>query len=84
MAHAHYAHGKKAWGICGRCGQRDLLANLGFDGYFPSLRVHERCYDSRHPQDRLVSVTDPVALWRPSPEDYPIEPPEIEAEVVLV
>lgn len=71
----HYARGEKAWGICGRCGQRALLHDLVFDGYYPNLRVHERCYEARHPQDRLGTVIDPVALWRPSPEDYPITPP---------
>jgi hypothetical protein len=75
MADQHYAHGRKAWGICGRCGQRDYLNDLVFDGYYPSLRVHPRCYEARHPQDRLAPVTDPIALWRPSPEDYPITPP---------
>jgi hypothetical protein len=81
MSSGHYAQGKKAWGICGRCGQRALLNDLVFDGYYPSLRVHERCYDSRHPQDRLAPVNDRVALWRPSPEDYPIEPPVLELEL---
>lgn len=39
--------------------------------------MHEQCYESRHPLDRLVTVTDPVALWRPNPEAYPITPPTL-------
>lgn len=75
MSDAHYAHGERAWGICQRCGKRALLKDLVFDGYYPSLRVHEACFEARHPQDRLAPVIDPIALYRPAPEDYPITPP---------
>lgn len=65
-----YAFGAKAWGICCRCGLRDLLNKLVLtDGYFPWMRMHQECRDDKHKQERLVKVTDPIALWRPSPED---------------
>jgi hypothetical protein len=44
------------------------LRNLIFDGYYPWMRVHEECYEARHPQEKLVSVTDPIALYRPAPD----------------
>lgn len=81
MSAGHYAQGKKAFGICGRCGQRALLNDLVFDGYFPQLRVHERCYESRHPQDRLAPVNDRVALWRPAPEGGGPTAPVLEGEL---
>lgn len=70
-----YARGSKAYGICMRCGLRDLLNNLVFDEYIPWIRVHSGCKDPFHPQERLVRVTDPIALWHPSPEavyTYPV------------
>lgn len=70
-----YARGSKAWGICLRCGLRDLLNNLVYDGQVPWVRVHTGCRDDKHPQERLVRVTDPIALWHPSPEavyTYPV------------
>lgn len=80
----NYARGHLAWFICGRCGIRGLLRDSIFDGYFPWLRVHDECYDSRHPQERLVSVTDPVALYRPSPENFfPPTAPVISGEITL-
>lgn len=70
-----YARGSKAYGICQKCGLRDLLNNLTYDGQVPWLRVHPACFDMRHPQERMVRVTDPIALWHPSPEaeyTYPV------------
>lgn len=64
-----YSRGEKAYGICKRCGLRSLLNDLVFDGYFSWWRVHPECRDQKHPQERLVRVTDPISLWRPSPED---------------
>ena len=61
---ARYAKGDRAWGICQRCGQRDRLYALVFDEHYPLLRVHRECFDIRHPQERLLPVLDPVALWR--------------------
>lgn len=63
-----YATGDRAWGLCQICGLRFLLRDLVFDGYYPNLRVCVPCYDPRQPQEFLVDVTDPTALWRPSPE----------------
>jgi hypothetical protein len=69
-----YATGDRAWGLCQKCGLRFLLRTLVFDGYYPNLRVCSGCYDSRQPQEFLVDVTDPTALWKPSPEWGPENP----------
>src|SRR5271163_4026557 len=74
MPGGHYAPGNKAWGLCQKCGLRYLLHELVFDGYYPELRVCTGCYDDRQPQEFLIDVTDPQALWKPSPEDAPIAP----------
>lgn len=63
-----YARGKRAWGICGRCGGRALLNELVFDGHLPNMRVHQACWEPKHPQESLPRVADPIALWRPAPE----------------
>jgi hypothetical protein len=67
-ASAKYARGSDAWGLCQKCGLRFYLRDLVLDDYFPGLRVCESCYDTRQPQEFPVDVTDPVALYRPSPE----------------
>lgn len=64
-----YAPATQAWGLCKRCGLRFLLRNLVFDGYMPGLRVCTSCYDGRHPQEYPINVTDPEALWKPTPDD---------------
>jgi hypothetical protein len=69
-----YAQGDEAWGLCQYCGLRYLLRDLVFDGYYPNLRVCTECYNTRQPQEFLVDVTDPVALWKPSPEFGPVDP----------
>lgn len=69
-----YARGSEAWGICQRCGLRALLNELVFDRYYPGLRVHPECFDDRHPQERIKPVTDPTALWKPSPEQAGLAP----------
>lgn len=76
-----YAKGKLAKGVCQRCGLWALLNDLVFDGYYRNLRVHPECRDSRHPQERLVKVSDPQTLWRPSPE-APGIPPALSGEIV--
>src|SRR5271170_1509845 len=68
MPGSKYAWGREAWGLCNRCGLRFLLAQLVFDGYMPGLRVCIDCYDPKHPQEFLVDVTDPLTLWKPSPD----------------
>jgi hypothetical protein len=69
MPGAKYARGSQAWGMCQRCGLRALLRDLVFDGYMPGLRVHPECFDARHPQEFLQDVTDPIALWKPAPDE---------------
>jgi hypothetical protein len=78
---ATYARGDRAWGICQRCGLRDRLHALLFDQQYPNLRVHVECWDEKHPQERLLPVSDPSSLWRPSPEDYPLSQPVLTAEI---
>jgi hypothetical protein len=63
-----YATGNHAWFICQRCGLRGLYRNSVFDGHIANLRVHPECWEPKHPQESLPKVTDPIALWRPSPE----------------
>lgn len=63
-----YAKGKRAWGICGRSGRKMLLRDMVMDGRYPNLKVDPDWYESRHPQETLPRVEDPVALYRPSPE----------------
>lgn len=63
-----YAVGHKAWFICQRCGLRGLYRDSVFDGQIANLRVHSECFEPRHPQESLPKVTDPIALFRPSPE----------------
>lgn len=70
-----YASGNRAWFECGRCGQRGLYRNSMFDGYFPNMRVHPECWEDKHPQENLPKVNDPIALYRPSPENIEQTPP---------
>lgn len=70
-----YARGEEAWGECGRCAKRDYLRNLVFDGYYPNMRVCSECYEPKHPQENLKRIDDPVALWRPAPENIQNTPP---------
>jgi len=76
-----YAQGNKAWGLCQRCGLRFLYRELIFDGYFPNLRVCEGCYDAPQPQEKLAIVSDPAALWKPSPDAYTVFPPYLTATI---
>ena len=63
---ARYARGDKAWGICERCSDRRLLKDLIYDGQFPDLKVCPDCWDPKHPQEYLPSVTDPSVLYDPT------------------
>lgn len=45
----------------------------------PGLRVHSDCYDPKHPQEFLVDVTDPIALWRPAPDSVAFTAPVLSA-----
>lgn len=76
---AQYARGSQAWGICQRCGFRALLNTLIFDGRYAWLRVHPECWEDKHPQERMTKVYDPVALFRPSPEDNNLVAPVLSA-----
>ena len=77
-----YARGSMAWGLCMRCGFRFLLSALVFDGYYPNLRVCSGCYDAQQPQEKLAVVSDPEALYRPSPDAYAVNPPFLTAAIV--
>lgn len=77
-----YARGSIAWGTCQRCGLRTYYRLLVLDGYYPNIRVCSGCYDPPQPQERLAVVSDPVALWKPAPEPYYVNPPLLTAEVV--
>lgn len=66
-----YAPGRRAWGECARSGARALLKHLVFDGRYPNLRVLPDWYEGRHPQEILPKVDDPIALYRPSPQNLP-------------
>jgi hypothetical protein len=76
-----YATGTYAWFICQRCGLRGLYRDSVFDGHIANLRVHPECWEPKHPQESLPKVTDPVALWRPSPE-WGGTPPVLEGQVI--
>jgi hypothetical protein len=65
-----YAAGKKAWGLCDRCGQRFLLNTLMVE--WQNLKVCRFCYEPKHPQlEPRRNVSDAVALYqpRPTPDD---------------
>lgn len=67
-----YASGKRAWGICDRCGFRYLLSTLRAEsirGVLRNNRVCESCYDGDHPQNFLgmTPIYDPQALENARP-----------------
>lgn len=74
-----YAQGRLAWGLCQRCGLRFFLRELVLDGYYPNIRVCQGCYDPPQPQERLVVVSDPLALWKPAVDTYSVLPPVLTA-----
>lgn len=76
-----YAKGRMAIGLCQRCGLKFLLRELVLDGYFPNIRVCAGCYDAPQSQERLVTVSDPIALWKPAPDEYLVSPPFLTATV---
>jgi hypothetical protein len=78
---ARYAKGLRAWGICQRSGKKVLLSDMVFDGQIKNLRVASDEYDPRHPQEQLLKMTDPQALWRPAPQDYPLTSPVLTGSV---
>lgn len=75
-----YARGSMAKALCMRCGLKFLLPELVMDGYYPNIRVCTECYDPPQPQEKLAIVSDPTALWRPSPDTMAIKPPFLQAQ----
>lgn len=51
-----------------RSGRKMLLKDMRSDGFYPNLIVDPAWYDSKHPQESLPEIEDPIALWRPAPE----------------
>lgn len=78
-----YARGKRALGICDRCGQRFLLAELreeSVKGVGQNNRVCDSCFDSDHPQNfqGMTPIYDPQALRfsRPDVAETAVDPYE--------
>jgi hypothetical protein len=63
-----YARGTYAKAECQRSGQKMNYRELVEDGHIEGLLVHPDWWEPKHPQEIPVEVTDPVALFRPSPE----------------
>ena len=74
-----YARGDNAVGICGRSGRKMLLRDMVFDGRYPNMRVDPEWYEGKHPQEEIVRVDDPVALYRPAPPNFDSVAPQISA-----
>lgn len=73
MTTARYAQGKRAKGMCDRCGFVYLLHELRyevFDQRLNGLRVCRYCLDQDHPQLRLgeIVIQDPESLYDPRPD----------------
>lgn len=73
-----YARGKKALGICDRCGFRFLLNELKFEtkaGRKTNLRVCKECLDPDDPKDRPEKYTrkgpEKTTLKDPRPDPNP-------------
>ena len=65
-----YAQGKKALGICDRCGFTYLLKNLRYEVQNKSkngLKVCNECFDPDQPQYDVntISTIDPQSLYDP-------------------
>ena len=68
-----YAVGKKALGICDRCGFTKKLSELKYevqDQKRTGSRVCTSCLDPDHPQFRLgeVNTSDAIGLFNPRPD----------------
>lgn len=63
-----YARGRNAIAECQRSGQKMRYRDLVEDGHIQGLLVHPGWWEPKHPQEIPVTVTDPVALFRPAPE----------------
>lgn len=76
-----FARGPRAWGICDRCGQRQLLNTLRGETVRGAPRqnlVCVSCFDPDHPQNWLgmMPIYDPQALrvTRPDVAESPVPP----------
>ncbi len=70
---AKYAAGRKALGLCDRCGFEYLLNRLEYeveDQRLNGLRVCPECKDEDQPQLQLgeIIIADPQSLWDPRPD----------------
>ena len=63
-----YARGHNAVAECQRSGQKMKYRDLVEDGHIAGLLVHPDWWEPQHPQEIPVTVTDPIALYRPAPE----------------
>ena len=73
MPVASYAAGKKALGLCDRCGFQYLLSTLQYeiqDQRLNGLRVCLKCLDKDQEQLRLgdIVISDPESLYDPRPD----------------
>lgn len=62
-----FATGKFALAICDRCGLQAPYNMLVPDGYNPGLRVHQSCYDTKHPAEAPFRTDEGIALKNPRP-----------------
>jgi hypothetical protein len=63
-----YARGTHAIAECQRSGQKMMYRDLVEDGHIEGLLVHPDWWEPKHPQEVPITVTDPIALYRPAPE----------------
>ena len=63
-----FARGTHAIAECQRSGQKMRYRDLGEDGHIEGLLVHPDWWEPKHPQEVPITVTDPIALYRPAPE----------------
>jgi hypothetical protein len=69
-----YASGKRAWGMCDRCGFRVRLRTMRTEtvaGRPNNLLVCTTCFDKDHPQNfqGKYPVFDPQAIRNPRPDN---------------
>jgi hypothetical protein len=65
---SNYAKGRNALAECQRSGKKMRYRDLVEDGHVPGLLVSPDWWEPKHPQEIPITVTDPVALYRPAPE----------------
>lgn len=66
-----FARGHLAWTTCQRSGQRLLYRDAVMDGYLKNLVVAPEWFEPFPIQQTLPRVEDPIALYRPTPDDPP-------------